>query len=260
LSSLKEKLIKYLQKNNSISLKDFSEKFMFLDFNKGQTKKVTRLFIEKEPSLEIKNDQIFLRKENRSFDNLDLKDIDFAFVDTETTSLAGTSVRIVEIGIVVSRGEDENFRFSTLINPNCPVSKETLEITKIKLLEISQSPSFEEKWIEIKNILKGKVFIAHNLSFDLGAITSELKRFGEILELDFPPICTLKFARKVFKKESCALDSLCDIAGIKVLERHRALPDALLTKELFFFMIKYISNNDIAKISSLEDILDFVTK
>ncbi|MFB3850870.1 MAG: exonuclease domain-containing protein [Acidobacteriota bacterium] len=258
LSSLKEKLLKHLQENQTISLKDFSEKFLFLDFNKNQTAKVARLFIEKESLFETRNDQIVLRKEKRSFKNLDLKEVDFAFIDTETSSFRETPIRIIEIAVVVSKGEDEKIRYSTLLNPLCPISSETLELTKIDPIDISHSPTFEEKWEEIKEILKGKVVVAHNLPFDLGAITRELERFGETFELDFPPICTLKFARKVFKKESCSLDSLCEIAGIKVVERHRALPDALLAKKLFFSLIKYISQKDLAQISSLEDILDFI--
>ncbi|MCX7829555.1 MAG: 3'-5' exonuclease [Acidobacteria bacterium] len=240
-------------------MEEFAKRFLFIDFNNAHVKSVIRRFIENETIFEIIDDKIFLRKEKPLSLDIGLQDVEYAFLDTETTSL-GKSSRIIEIGIVISKGENEILSYSSLFDPKIPISKETAELTGINSCITGNSPTFDEKWDEIRCVLKGKVVVAHNLSFDLGALESELNRLGESLFLDFPPICTLKLARKIFREESCSLDSLCEILGIKINERHRALPDALLAKKLFFQILIFISRNDLANLTSLADLLCFISK
>ncbi len=58
--------------------------------------------------------------------------------------------------MVTSKGEEIFSKYSTFLNPNCPISKKSKELTGITDRDICNAPSFEEKWQEIHQFLKGK--------------------------------------------------------------------------------------------------------
>lgn len=99
----------------------------------------------------------------------------FAVVDTETTGLSRTEDSIVEIAII-NIDLDGNFmsRWDTLINPKRDVGP--TYIHKITNLDVITAPTFKKVSGTIAERLDGACIVGHNVSFDIGMLTSELER------------------------------------------------------------------------------------
>ncbi len=142
-----------------------------------------------------------------------------AVVDVETTGLYNTD-RIVEIAVVCTdhwgRIVDE---YETLIDPDRDVGPS--EIHGVTASMVSAAPRFEEVAETIADLVDGRVFAAHNASFDARFVRNEFNRIG----VDFDPgqpLCTLNAT-------GARLNIACEDFGIELREHHRALHDARAT-------------------------------
>jgi len=147
-----------------------------------------------------------------------------AFVDIETTGSNYERDRITELGIQILH-EDHIQTWSSLINPQTYIPRNIQILTGISDDMVANQPSFEELATEIYDLLKDKLFIAHNARFDYGFLRAAFKRVG----IDFKPkvLCTVKLSRLLFPhQERHNLDTLIQVHGLRVDARHRALGDA----------------------------------
>jgi DNA polymerase-3 subunit epsilon len=102
---------------------------------------------------------------------------------------------------------------------------------------VRNSPRFDQILDELWGLLEGRVFVAHNVSFDFGFIRAGFLKAGK----DFKPekLCTVKLSRKAFPNlTSYSLGRLCETQGIRIDARHRAMGDAKATAILFDRIIK----------------------
>jgi len=154
-----------------------------------------------------------------------------AFVDLETTGATATADRITEIGIV-QVDEDGVREWSSLVNPQAPISSFIERLTGISNDMVAAAPVFEDVAEEVLERLQGRVFIAHNARFDYGFLKSEFKRLGRSFRA--PVLCTVKLSRKVFPEHAKhSLDALIERHGLQVDGRHRALADAKLIHQFW---------------------------
>lgn len=154
----------------------------------------------------------------------DLLQQSLVFVDLETTGANASGDRITEIGIVeVSQhGVSE---WSTLVNPQAPISPFIQRLTGISDAMVSSAPTFAEIAVALLDRLKGRLFIAHNVRFDYGFLRSEFKRAG--LDFRADVLCTVKLSRRLFPQHhKHNLDALVERHQLPVTSRHRALADA----------------------------------
>lgn len=88
-----------------------------------------------------------------------------AFVDLETTGANFSNDRIIEVGVVLldQHGITE---WSSLVNPGQALSSFITGLTGITDEMLESAPSFAELAPIIIEMLKGRVFIAHNARFD----------------------------------------------------------------------------------------------
>lgn len=114
-------------------------------------------------------------------------------VDTETTGLDTNTDKIIEIGIVKLRIEDNKFipveEMDLFINPEEPLSPKIIKVTGITDECLKDKPTEAEVFPQILEFLgTNPIFIAYNSAFDVGMITSLYKRngieFNPLLELD----------------------------------------------------------------------------
>ncbi|MBZ0104684.1 MAG: 3'-5' exoribonuclease [Sulfuricella denitrificans] len=146
------------------------------------------------------------------------------FVDLETTGANISGDRITEIGIVEvsDHGISE---WSTLVNPQAPISPFIQRLTGISNEMVSAAPTFAEIAGMLLERLRGRLFIAHNVRFDYGFLRSEFKRAG--MEFRADVLCTVKLSRKLFPQHhKHNLDALVERHQLPVTSRHRALADA----------------------------------
>jgi DNA polymerase-3 subunit epsilon len=153
-----------------------------------------------------------------------------AFLDTETTGLsAWFGDRICEIAILRCRGDEILESFDTLVNPERPISPGAARVNGLTDAELAEAPTFAEIADQVISRLDGAILVGHNLSFDLGFLSSEFQRLGRQL----PPlegIDTLLLARAYFSFPSNSLQAIAEILQLDRTGAHRALADVLTTR------------------------------
>lgn len=151
-------------------------------------------------------------------------DTPIAFVDLETTGGSAGEHRITEIGIV-QVGPSGVSRWSALVNPEQSIPPFIQSLTGITDAMVRNAPPFASLAAELFERLDGRLFIAHNASFDRGFLRSEFHRAGFTFNPDV--LCTVKLSRALWPHEKRhGLDALIERHALEPLARHRALADA----------------------------------
>jgi len=163
--------------------------------------------------------------------------MEFAVVDIETTGSTPQSAGITEIAIVIHNGVEVTGKYVTLINPRHKIPPFIVNMTGISDEMVAGAPLFEEVAPQIYNLLNGRVFVAHNVSFDYSFVHYLLGRSG--FQWSAPKLCTIKLSRKVFPGlVKYGLGSLTRDLGIKIEGRHRAWGDAAATAQVLTMAIQ----------------------
>lgn len=156
----------------------------------------------------------------------------FAIVDIETTGGAAANSGITEVAIFIHDGEKIIDEFVTLVNPQQAIPSYITALTGINNAMVASAPCFNEVAEKIYDLLKDKVFIAHNVNFDFSFIKEHLNKAG--IKFLVPKLCTVRLCRKAFPGfTSYSLGTLCRQLNINLENRHRAKGDAAATVLLF---------------------------
>lgn len=141
------------------------------------------------------------------------------------------SYSVSSIGIIVVENNEITDKIYTLINPEDEFEDDIIEMTGITPEMVKDKPKFYEFWPKIEEILKNNIIIGHNITYDLGVISSSLDRYN--LEVpNFNYICTLYWSRKLLNLPSYSLSDI--MLNLKIdYEAHNALHDAEVTEFLF---------------------------
>ena len=163
--------------------------------------------------------------------------MEFAVVDIETTGSTPQSAGITEIAIVIHNGVEVTGKYVTLINPRHKIPPFIVNMTGISDEMVAGAPLFEDVAPQIYNLLNGRVFVAHNVSFDYSFVHYLLGRSG--FQWSAPKLCTIKLSRRVFPGlEKYGLGSLTRDLGIRIEGRHRAWGDAAATAQVLTMAIQ----------------------
>lgn len=176
----------------------------------------------------------------------------FTVFDVETTGLdPRKGHRIVEIaGVRVEQGQVLRDRtFVRLVNPERPIPWETKQVHHIGDEDVAHADTIMTVLPAFLEFAQGSLLIAHNAGFDMGFLQHE-KEFcwGYV---DLPEcFCTMRLSQSVFPTAfRHNLDSVSDrLSLVKPTDRHRALPDVLLTAEALVKML------DMANVGSIEEL------
>jgi DNA polymerase-3 subunit epsilon len=174
-------------------------------------------------------------------------------VDVETTGRgpwAGN--RIIEIAIVEVHAGAIVDEYETLVNPGQGVPGAITALTGITSAMLAPAPWFEHVAHEVAERLEGRVFVAHNATFDWSFVSSELvSATGQAP--DVPRLCTVRMARRlVTRLRHRNLDELSRHFGVEIHARHRAYGDALATARVFLRLLDEASGRGIDDLSTLE--------
>jgi DNA polymerase III subunit epsilon len=166
-----------------------------------------------------------------------------AFVDLETTGGNAAYDRITEIGIVRVENGELVEEWSSLVNPECPISPYIEAFTGISSEMVADAPRFAELAATVLRKLQGAVFIAHNARFDHAFLRSEFRKAG----VSYAPqaLCTVKLSRRLFPEHARHnLDSVMERHGLSCSARHRALGDARVIYDLWQKLRREIPDAD----------------
>ena len=150
----------------------------------------------------------------------------FAVVDVETTGGKPEYARIIEIGIVLVDDWKITQKFDSLVKVPVELSPFIQNLTGITPKMLYNAPEFDEIAPKVDAMLEGRIFVAHNVASDYGAVGAEIKRSG----FDFSPerLCTVKLSRRVFPGlPKYSLHELSMSLGLPDFGQHRALNDAI---------------------------------
>ncbi len=162
--------------------------------------------------------------------------------DTETTGLRHENGdRIIEIGAIELLNKYPTGKyFHMYINPDGKdVHPDAERVHGISNAFLADKPKFKDILDDFLEFFSCGVLIAHNASFDMGFINSELKRIGETVISHDRVFDTLQLARRKHPMVPNSLDALCGRYGIdnSHREKHGALLDAELLAEVYIELL-----------------------
>jgi DNA polymerase-3 subunit epsilon len=161
--------------------------------------------------------------------------------DTETTGLDNRMDRIIEIGgIELVNHFPTGKTLHIFINPgDQKVHPDALAVHGITDEFLKDKKPFADVIGEIIDFFGDAKWIAHNATFDMGFMNSELARIGMPPILPERVIDTLSLARRKHPMGPNSLDALCRRYGIDNSHRtkHGALLDSELLAEVYIEMI-----------------------
>lgn len=177
-------------------------------------------------------------------------------VDVETTGGSPRhGHRVTEIAAVCVSGGEIRESYATLVNPERRIPSIITSLTGITDEMVREAPRFPDVVEDLDAVLRGRVFVAHNASFDWGFLSSELERaVGSTLT--GRQLCTVRLARKLLPQlPSRSLDSLAAYFGLEIESRHRALDDALATARILLYLIDRLQEMEIGDWVGMQGLL-----
>jgi len=186
----------------------------------------------------------------------ELDALSYAVVDVETTGGSPSAGhRITEIAVVEIRDGLISEEFQTLVNPGRRIPSFISKLTGITDEMVEAAPFFEEVADDLYDWLEGRVFVAHNVSFDWRFVSTQL---GDAIGFvpQSPRLCTVRLARRLapgLTKRN--LDSLATHFGVPNHARHRAYGDALATARVFLRLLDEARAQGIRDLTSLQLLL-----
>ncbi|MBR0822702.1 exonuclease domain-containing protein [Bradyrhizobium liaoningense] len=150
---------------------------------------------------------------------------DYVVVDIETTGAWSSGDRITEIGAVKVRNHQVVDEWHSLVNPQRSIPAKIVQLTGITNQMVRDAPLFHEIADSLTAFMGDGIFVAHNVNFDYGFLSSEYERLER--RFRFPKLCTCVGMRRRYPgHKSYGLGKLCAIYGIELENHHRALSDA----------------------------------
>lgn len=171
-----------------------------------------------------------------------LDSVIFTFLDVETTGLdVRSGDRICEIALLRCRGDEDLDSYQTLVNPGRPISPGAQAVNHITDAMVADAPIFEAIAPRALELVEGAVLVAHNASFDISFINSQLSLIG-LPKLTNRVVDTLTIARRQYRFPSNSLGDIRRYLKLPQREEHRAMGDILTLRDLFMRMVSDLRN------------------
>lgn len=197
-------------------------------------------------SIVNENDLVSLKTSNTL-----VKDQIFCFVDIETNGPKATDHQIIEIAAVLTKNSQIIQTYQTLVTCE-EISDSIEEITGLNKKILTDGILESVALTQFKALLKNAVFVAHNVGFDFSFIAKRMERLG-IGMIFNRRLCTVELAKRTLDAPKYGLKSLSETFNLPKLGSHRALPDALASKDIFELSLRALNNDDM----SVEELIKF---
>jgi DNA polymerase-3 subunit epsilon len=183
-----------------------------------------------------------------------LSELRYAVVDVETTGGApGAGGRVIEIAIMEVQGSRLVDEFVSLVDPGCGIPRFISRLTGITEPMLRGAPAFNELSDEIRDRLQGRVFVAHNATFDWRFISDEMHRARAVVPRG-PRLCTVHLVRRALPGlRRRGLDSVAGYYDVPIEGRHRAGGDARATAHILIRLIADVQRRGITEWGQLQN-------
>lgn len=176
-----------------------------------------------------------------------LSALSYTVFDTETTGLEPSAGdEIISIGAVriVNGRLLKHDIFEQLINPRRPISRESMQVHGIDVRALADEPPIEDILPRFHRFCEDTVLVAHNAAFDMRFL--ELKQAVTGVRFEHLVLDTLLLSAVVHPTaENHNLDAIAERLGVRVIGRHTALGDALVTGEVFVRLLPLLAERHI---------------
>ena len=119
----------------------------------------------------------------------------YSIIDIETTGNAYKGQKITELCVLLFDGKRIVDEFTSLVNPEQPISNRITSLTGITNAMVQEAPKFYEIAKEVEELTKDSIFVAHNVNFDYNIIRDEFKSLG--FDFKRKKLCTVRLSRKI---------------------------------------------------------------
>ncbi len=157
-------------------------------------------------------------------------------IDLETTGLNAGTELIIEIGAVKFDQFGNEEIFSTLVNPNRPISDFISDLTGITNEELRSAPTFDDIEEELRTFLGSLPLVGHNVTFDIAFLRAQGLSIADIY------FDTWELGALVLPTSAkLNLKALAGVLNVDTGRSHRALDDAVTSKEIFLLLAEQLS-------------------
>lgn len=159
-------------------------------------------------------------------------------MDLETTGLDPLRHRVVEVAIIiVDLAGQKTYEYETLVNPGDKLVGPS-DIHGIYPSQVSKAPCFRQVAGDICQLLRDRLFVAYNASFDASFLIQEFERWRLGTPL-FSTLCLRNEAKSMDSNGVGDLHSLGVSLQLEVLPPHRALYDARMAAAILSHWLRY---------------------
>jgi DNA polymerase-3 subunit epsilon len=191
----------------------------------------------------------------REFDDQPLDELAYTVFDTETTGLEPSAGdEIISLGAVriVNGRLLKHEVYEQLVNPQRPLNRESSRIHGIDARLLVSQPTLGAVLPEFHRFCEDTVLVAHNAAFDMRFL--ELKEAATGIRFEQPVLDTLLLSAVVHPSlQDHSLEAIAERLGIRVIGRHTALGDALLTGEILLKLIALLAGQGIATLKQARE-------
>ena len=166
-------------------------------------------------------------------------------VDCETTGGNAIRHRIIEVAALLVEGGEIVESWQSLCNPGRSVPENIQRLTGILPEMLREAPSFSDISDELSQLVRGRVFVAHNARFDFSFLKNEFEREG--INFNPKPLCSVKFSRLLYPQfKRHGLTEIIKRFNFKISKRHRALEDAQVIYDFFLESTRLFEQEEIS--------------
>jgi DNA polymerase III subunit epsilon len=182
-------------------------------------------------------------EESRALDDQRLTELAFTVFDTETTGLnPSDGDEIVQIGAarIVNGRLLRNETFEQLVDPRRSLARESVHVHGITEEILRGQPTIDKVLPTFHAFCEETVLVGHNAAFDMRFLQMKEKATG--VQFRQPVLDTLLLSAVIHPNQDAhRLEAIAERLGVRVIGRHTALGDAIVTGEVFLKMIPLLA-------------------
>jgi DNA polymerase III subunit epsilon len=142
--------------------------------------------------------------------------------------------------------------FQRTVNPRIPIPPSSTAFHGLTDAMVRDKPPIEVVLHQFHTFCAGAVLVAHNAAFDMRFL--ELKEAATGIRFDQPVLDTLLLSAAVHPSlQDHGLEAIADRLGVRVIGRHTALGDALLTGEILLRLIPLLAERGIVTLKQARE-------